>query len=401
MKKQIAIFAAAVFALGITTGCESNQEGTNGKNIYVPITLDASQTRTCESGNNFALNLLDATSKNVEGNVVISPISIATNLSMLANGAKGESLNNILKVLDAESLEALNSYYSTMGDILPGMDRDVTLKLANSVWHAENISISPAFRESMEHGFNALVKDFTPGSEKAWETINKWCSNNTEGMITRFLETPPIGNLYLLNATYFNGAWDLFEDQNTRKTDFQNADGTKSSVMMMSSNRNIKVRCYHDQICSAVDLPYGNGAFMLTVILPDNAENIQGTIDPSHIGSLLSSYDIKKLLIMLPRFNVGFKKTINDELASLGFDLSDGNNDFSGIAAINSNFELMHQTIISVDEKGTTAAAVSGLQDPTSVLVENGVFRVDRPFAFLIREKSTNAIIFAGLIRNL
>lgn len=401
MKRMLTLLAAAVIAGCMATGCSDNGEPQDVPNEYVAITLDAAQTRTCESGNEFALNLLNASCRSDDGNVVLSPITVAMNLSMLANGARGETLDDILDLLGAESLEALNAYYSTMGSKLPGMDRTVTLKFANSLWHAEGLAVSPDFSSRISQYFKAQVNGFTPGSGQAWEAINKWCSDNTEGLIKGFLETPPTGNLYMLSATYFNGAWDLFDEKNSDKGSFRNENGVTSNVTMMSTHRSRTFRYAETDNCGAVSLPYGNGAFMLTIILPEEGKTIREAIDVTEVNSLLSSGQYRDLTVKLPRFEVGFKKTLNSTLSSLGFDPAQSGNDYSGIGGMDSNFEMMHETRLTVNEKGTTAAAVSGLQDPTSVLGRDNIFQVDRPFAFLIREQSTNAIIFAGVIRNL
>lgn len=401
MKNLLTLMAAVAVAGIITTGCNGNDEPKNEPNDYVAITLDGAQTRTCESGNDFALNLLDAASRSTDGNVVLSPITVATNLAMLANGAKGETLDDILDVLGAGSLEELNSYYSMMAGRLPGMDRTVTLKFANSLWHSENLSVTQDFTASINRYFNAQVNGFTPGSNDAWEAINKWCADNTEGLIKRFLATPPTGNMYMLSATYFNGAWDLFDKDYSDKGTFRNEDGSTSDVTMMSTHRSKTLLYAETDNCGAVSLPYGNGAFMLTLILPEEGKTVREAINATEINSLLSSEQYRDLTVNLPRFEVGFRKALNDALGSLGFDPAQSGNDYTGIGNVDSDLVLMHETTLAVNEKGTTAAAVAGVQDPTSVLRPDGIFQVDRPFAFLIREKSTNAILFAGVIRNL
>lgn len=401
MKKILTLMAAGAFIGCITAACNGNDEPKNEPNDYVAIKLDEAQTRTCESGNDFALSLLNAASRSTDGNVVLSPITVATNLAMLANGAKGETLDNILDILGAGSLEELNSYYSMMGSRLPGMDRSVTLKFANSLWHSENLTVSQDFSSSINRYFNAQVNGFTLGSNDAWEAINKWCADNTDGMIKRFLETPPVGNMYMLSATCFNGAWNLFDKDYSEKGTFRNEDGSTSDVTMMSTHKSKTFLYAETDNCGAVSLPYGNGAFMLTLILPEDGRNLGEVIDVAEINSLLSSSQYMDLTVNLPRFEVGYKNALNDALSSLGFDPAQSGNDYSGIGRVDSDLVLMHETTLTVNEKGTTAAAVAGMQDPTSVLRPDSIFQVDRPFAFLIREKSTNAILFAGVIRNL
>ena len=399
-----------IYAIGlallavIMAGCDEAEDA--GNNEMVPIELTAAQTRTCQSTNNFALGLLrEANRLSDEDNVVLSPITVAMNLSMLANGADEPTARKLLGLFDAASLEELNSYHSLMMESLPGKDRNVKLKLANSIWLDNGLSINEEFRETVGGIFKAECLGFESGTDRALQTMNKWCSRQTEGIIDNFFTEAPVSETYLLSATYFKGPWNIFDKKDTAPADFRNISGSPARIEMMSTGGKSNVQTGWSDDWRGIRLPYGNGAFSLTVILPDPEKSIEDVLEDFDYGRLWNEdrSDIRSMVVKLPRFDVRFKKNLDNELASLGFDIKDSGNRYPGICDRTlSAFETMQETAITVNEEGATVASVAGTTDVTSPFFSpDEDFIVDRPFVFLIRETSTGAILFAGVVKNL
>lgn len=401
--KQRSIYALSVVMVAMAlTGCNSDEPGTD--NPYVPIQLNQRQTRACEAGNGFALNLLkEANVKDGEANIALSPFTVAMNLSMLANGADGQTAGKILKVLDSESIEDVNSYYSLLMKSLVNMDRTVKLRFSNSVWLEEALTPVESFESAVSHNFDAQCLSFAPGSEQAWNAMNRWCSDHTDGIIDNFMEIPPMGNAYLLSATCFNGPWNIFDKDRNYTGTFHNRSGETVEVSMMTTHKSYNTTVMWGEDWKSVDLPYGNGAFAMTVILPDPGKDLGDVVKGLNLKDLtdVERKKYRSLVIEMPRFEIGSKGTLDDILSVMGFNIGDSGNDFSGICNASVRFSTLQETVISVNEQGTVAASVSGTGEPTSAFGPSEDFMVDRPFAFVISERSTGAIIFSGIVNKL
>lgn len=402
--KQRSIYALSVVMVSMAlTGCNSDEPGAKD-NPYVPIQLNQQQTRACEASNGFALNLLkEANAQDGEANVALSPFTVAMNLSMLVNGADGQTAEKILKVLDSESMEDLNSYYSLLMKSLVNMDRTVKLRFANSIWLEEALTPVESFESAVSHNFDAQCLSFVPGSEKAWNAMNRWCSDHTDGMIDNFMDIPPIGNAYLLSAACFNGPWNIFDKDKSHTGTFHNRSGETAQVPMMTTHKDYNAAVMWGEDWKSVDLPYGNGAFAMTVILPDPGKDLGDVVKGLNLKDLtdVERKKYRSLVIEMPSFEIGFKGSLDDILSAMGFNIGDSGNDFSGICNASVRFSTLQETVISVNEQGTVAASVSGTGEPTSVFGPSEDFMVDRPFAFVISERSTGAIIFSGIVNKL
>lgn len=166
-------------------------------------------------------------------NIALSPITVSMNLSMIANGAKDETLTGMLRLMEAESLEDLNSYYSRMLSTLPAMDRKVDMYFANSLWLDETLTPSPDYLSAIGEYLDATYHPFSAGSEDTWSDINRWCEDNTGGIIRNFLDTPPLNKTYLISTTAFNGRWSIFDKDRSKEGTFTNRSGETSTVTMM------------------------------------------------------------------------------------------------------------------------------------------------------------------------
>jgi serpin B len=158
---------------------------------------------------------------------------------------------------------------------------------------------------------------------------------------------------------------------------------------------------YHENFTS-VELPYGDSAFSMVVLLPNNEVSVAdlvATLDASSWDSWMNASYPSNVTIQLPKFKYGFKSLLNDPLIELGLGIAFTESaDFSNITPGGGIFisRVIHQTFIDVNEEGTEAAAATIVE-----MIESAgpdIFRADRPFLYMIRENSTGALLFMGKV---
>jgi serpin B len=213
--------------------------------------------------------------------------------------------------------------------------------------------------------------------------------------------------MYLLNAIYFKGSWRAeFDPSRTEPAPFLGADGVSRTVPLMQ--RGGKYRFLENQEYAAIDLPYGNGAFVMTAVLPPRGGDIDdfvASLDAARwqeITSRLDGLQEGETGVSLPRFRVTYEKTLNDVLEALGMQLAF--TDFADFKALSSAdgvyiSDVLQKTFVDVNEEGTEAAAVTKVTG--GVTSAPPAFRADRPFVFAIRERFSGTILFIGKIAKL
>jgi serpin B len=152
-----------------------------------------------------------------------------------------------------------------------------------------------------------------------------------------------------------------------------------------------------------LEMPYGSGKYSMLIFLPasgKNTGNVISMMSSENVNDWISKLSEQKKEVFLPKFEFKFKNSLVDELKALGMTDAFDNANLSGIsdAAQLVISEVMHKTYIKVDERGTEAAAVTGITVELTSMPADNSFRVDHPFVFAIREKDTKAILFIGKV---
>ena len=397
-------FIYSLFALVFILGCDrigDNKLEDNPKEI---IELTRSEAECNSVSRSFAASILESVNSASGGkSFFISPMSIEFALGLLANGAAGESREQILKALGTNDLESLNSYSRTMLSYLPTMDKKSRLSLANLALFNSSVSINKDYKKSVENFYDAEVTnmDFSQ-SQKAISYVNKWASEKTNGTINKLIDDMPNQVCFLANAIYFKGLWkDKFE--NTSKENFYLENGEKIKVKMMKTTKELSY-CGYDNF-NVLFIPYGNGSFNMVVILPDEGYKIDDII-PKVKHAMTSGLQSpnnsgRSVLTKVPVFKCESKIDLTGPLSRMGVTsiFTKGNADFSNMTPSNNVFvnTLLQKSYISVNEKGTEAAAVTyAAVDGMSRVPEIGEFIADRPFLYCIIETATRAVLFAG-----
>ena len=369
-----------------------------------------------DANTRFALDLFEVLcNESPESNVFISPLSISTALTMAYSGSDGsteEAMRTILGYGDL-STEVIEAGYEGLLTSLDGVDRDVTLSIANSVWVKDDFDtqVYDEYKEVLENQYKSeyFAREFNQGT---LEELNEWVSDNTDKKIDKILdEISPQNVMFLLNAIYFKADWtNQFKESSTQKQDFYLADGTTIQVDTMAQEE--KFKYIKGSNYAAARLPYGREQVAMYVFLPDpdySLNDFVETLDPEKLDEIIGDmYSVCELKLRLPKFKFEYgKKRLNQALIDLGmgvaFDPDMAN--LSKIADVSPNNLYIdfvdHKALIEVDEEGTVAAAVTNVGiSLTSAPPSQTTFYVDRPFFFIIRDDRTGTILFMGQINN-
>ena len=389
-----------------TASCTSDDEASNNSKP----TIDPVEPITDYVLTNYDIfvkplyNEVSAISKKDE-NFMISPFSIAEVLTMVSNGAKGETLKQTLAVMGLDTnVDRLNKDLYTTNEYLTKADPETSLAIANSLWIDNAFSIKDEYVSTNKKWLNAESRKQALSTIQTMNDINSWCDDNTNGCIPTLLKEPlsSSNKLVLINALYFKGIWaKRFDKEKTFESDFTNIDGSVSKVAMMQQTDSFNV--WIGNKMDMVELPYGNDTFCMEVYLPhrgEDLENCMRSLSQDTFSEIRDKKSKQKVFLGLPRMELRYDTSIKKPLMNMGMTNAFGQADFSGISdgAIKIS-DIQHITYIKVDEDGTEAAAVTaafilGCAAPEK-LVE---FVVDRPFAYIIREKSTGMILFMGRV---
>lgn len=337
-------------------------------------------------------------------NVFISPLSLHIALGMIQNGANGQTAQEIQKTLklDAQTLAEANKTYQNLIENLPGVDPEVTLTLANSVWYRNTFSVETPFQDLLKQSFKADVTAQDFNDPATLGKINGWASQKTNGKIPKVIDQiQPDNVMFLLNALYFKGDWKTqFKSEQTIDSPFKLASGATTTVRMMRLNTELK-RAFRSTY-TAFELPYGSDKFSMTVLLPtenSTAEALINSLSSTEWSQLQQVMTSGTIDIGLPKFTLSYDINLNKALSALG--MPTAFTDAADFTNINKQGGLTlsfvkQNTFVAVDEKGTEAAAVTtGGVSVTSMPIPT---LCNRPFVFVIHEKTTGTILFVGKI---
>ena len=418
MKKtfnNIALTATVLLAL---SACSSTKKISDNKsNDIVSMTteeeidpefmvLSDSQYDLVKRNNNFALNLFSEM-KGVGSNVV-SPMSVTYLMAMLANGAEASTREEIMDAIGAKDfdIDEMNAFYAYLIRRAKTADKQTTLNIANYIALNKEFKLKKKFASTIADSYQGAVESLDFTNPESTKRINGWCSEHTNNMIPTIIDqVEPSAVAYILNAIYFNGTWtDKFDKNNTKKEQFNGY--TRDIMYVDMMHRNAKYYYTSNDVYSAVTLPYGSGAYSMTVILPNEGKFITDltiTLNADTIASLRRNMEECLVDLKLPRFTTEMKLPLKGIVAKLGapsmFDATRA--DFSSFA--NGNVyvsEMLQKAKIEVSEEGTKAAAVTmGMVKLTSMRPQEPRrvdFHCDRPFVYMIQDNYTGAILFMG-----
>lgn len=367
--------------------------------------LSDEQRKIVDGNNAFALRLFDQ----IQGmdSKVVSPLSVAYLMGMLANGADGNTQQEILKAIGCEGInvEQLNELYKGLIETAARSDKQTTINIANYVAINKKYKLHDSFAQAVRNNYHAGVESLDFSSSKSADKINGWCKEQTKGMIPQIIDqVDPSAVSYLMNAIYFNGTWrNKFDAEDTKLENFR---GYTRDIQKVDMMHQIKKFYYADMDgFKAVELPYGNGTYSMTVLLPNEDQSISDMmkrLDADKLGKLSQNMENSIVDLKLPKFKTEMELPLNGIMSSLGapsmFDA--GKADFSKFA--DGDFfvsKMLQKAKIEVSEQGTKAAAVTAavmLTSAAPVELRHVTFHANRPFVYIIKDSNSGAILFMG-----
>jgi serine protease inhibitor len=399
--RRILLVASVLFAAACSdTGAPGAQTPS--------LSLDPSEQRVATSSNDFSFALFQQVAKTDPGNnSFISPLSASMSLGMAMNGAAGPTLDAMRTALrlDSGDVGQLNAAYQGLITGLRGLDPTTTFQIANAVWYRNTFSFKQPFLDTTKKYFDAQVQglDFS-NVPASLSTINGWVSSNTGGRIPTILDDiKPDEVMFLINAIYFKGTWQYkFDPKATAPSSFRAADGTVQTVPFMNRPENMKpkFRVGGTQQLAIAELPYGDGAFAMDIVMAGFGQNasidsIAAQWNSTTWATLLASLQDTDEAFAMPKFTFTYDRMLTNDLSALGMGVAFTDQaNFSGMSAQPLKLSFVKQkAFVTVDETGTTAGASTVTGVTVTALRE---FRVDHPFIFVIRERQTGTILFMG-----
>ena len=409
MASKIIVKLAAVFVITTIMAMSCSKSDEELPNEPVPINLSQNQIALIESGNSFAFDIFMKVigSAGENENVMISPLSISYALSMTLNGAAGATRDSMLKALMMNGItpDEINDSYKNLTGALLSVDKRVLISIANSVWVEKNFTVKKSFTDILKNYYDAESRSFDINDASAPDKINIWIEDKTNGLIKEMIEKLEDNTVMLLiNAIYFKGKWkSQFDKSKTVEMPFYKYGGNQVDVPTMKQKSDFRV--YEGNGFVVAEFPYGQGNFVMDIIIPNDQGGFNSTlamVSDENYTSWINQMSKRETDLSFPRFKYGFKKKLKDILSDMGMGIAFSDDaDFSNI---NDMYDLLindvaHQSFIETNEEGTEAAAATVVEiGVTSMPPAPLVLKLDHPFIYIIREISTNTIIFMGRV---
>lgn len=404
MKRVFSFLAMALFVIACTNDTEDQ--------AITDLTPTEKSAKVIAADNQFGFEIFHKINASLDEpkNTMISPMSVSLALAMLYNGADGNTKKQMEDILHKANLtpDDINQSYKELVAALSSHDPKVELAISNAIFYRNTFGVKADFITTNQNYYNAEVAglDFSKTTETL-NTVNGWVNTQTKGKIEKILEkVNPEDVMYILNAIYFNGEWQYrFDPKETTEMPFTKEDNQVVQAPTMTIEN--KFNYFSNQTFQMLEMPYGSGKYSMLVFLPasgKSTDDVISLLNPENMTDWLSKMTELNRKLYLPKFEFKFDNSLVDELKVLGMTdaFSDAKANLTGIsdAAQLVVSEVMHKSYIKVDERGTEAAAVTGITVGVTSVGPDISFRVDHPFVFAIREKDTKAILFIGKVMN-
>lgn len=341
-------------------------------------------------------------------NVLLSPLSVLAALSMTANGARGQTLSQMEQALGFE-LDELNRFFRSYLDALATPDSK--LRLADSVWFSNRggFTVNKDFLQTNADYYSADIYS-APFDEGTLKDINSWVSRKTNGMIENILDEIPVNAvMYVINALAFEAEWEETYDSNQVFDGvFTTAGGNERTATFMHSDEHLYLQ---DEGASGFVKYYSGGRYAFAALLPDegvSTEEYLSTLTGEKLLKMLQDPTRATVVVSMPKFEVRFKADLAQVLKKMGMSdaFDEAKADFTGLGQLQgANVyigRVLHETFISVAEKGTRAGAATAVEMVEKAAPGDQYYvTLDRPFIYLLFDTQTQIPFFIGTLADL
>ena len=390
-----------------------------------PSATRADLRELVQGNNDFAFDLYRALNDG-EGNLFYSPFSISQALAMTFTGARGETERQMADTLQYRlSQGSLHPAFNALDRTLASRGKDARgtqnqeeakqyfrLNIANAVWGQHGFGFLPDFLDVLAENYGAGMRplDFAGAPEESRARINDWVAEETEDKVKDLLPPgtiDPLTRLVLTNAIYFNASWHWpFDLRQTKMRPFHLEGGGSVDVPMMTETSKDFYGYVKGDSYQAVDVPYSYGEMSMTVLLPDRGAlgELEDSLNADLLDQIMDDIEIDYVTLTMPMFEFESEFSLGETLAGMGMpDAFDDRADFSGMTGSQGLWisHVVHKAFVSVDERGTEAAAATAVFVRKSGASKEPIpVTVNRPFIFLIRDTATGTVLFLGRVMN-
>lgn len=407
MKRLLSIAAL----LSMTIGCATAEPGP--ANPQAAKNPDAAQV--AKDNNAFALDLY-ANVREADGNLFFSPTSISTALAMTYAGAKGQTADEMAKVMHFTlGQEKLHPAFAALIKEMNGTGTDAAkrgyqLSVANALWGQAGYPWKEGFLKVAKENYGAGLSEVNfAQSEAARKTINSWVEKETRDKIKDLIPSGVLTSdtrLVLTNAIYFKGDWAAQFDKK-RTFDQKFFISADKNVMTPMMHRSGEYRIFENNDLQVLELPYKGKELSMLVLLPRKVAGL-GDLEKGLTAAKLDEYvknlrTEKEVEVTLPKFKIEHNLPLTKVLQDMGMKQAFGNDaDLTGMADREKLFisDVLHKAFVEVNEEGTEAAAATAVVVATRSARVTPTFRADRPFMFVLRDNRNGSILFLGRLAN-
>lgn len=433
MRTTSLFLGALALTLAAAAGCDSpapggpdagecHDEGTAGcvlasdeQRIQSPDVPSEDLQALVTGNTTFALDLHHQL-ESEPGNLFYSPHSISMALAMTWAGARGQTEADMASVLGFTltqdkthaAFNALDQALASRGQGADGADgKGFRLNVANAMWAQIGFPFEAKFLDTLalNYGAGVHIADFEGQTTQAIDLINGWVADKTEDRIQKLVSPQTVTKdtrFVLTNAIYFNAAWaEPFDDANTQDGDFTLLDGTAVKVPMMAGYQ--ETGYLDGDGYQAVRLPYDGHELSMILVLPDPGTfaDFEASLDAAALDEIFGSLGSYGVSITMPKFEFDSEFNLSKALKTMGMTSAFEGADFSGMSTEALEVtDVVHKSFVSVNEKGTEAAAATAVIGGTTSAPEPASITLDHPFLFFIRDNPTGAILFVGRIQD-
>ncbi|MGN0999294.1 MAG: serpin family protein [Faecousia sp.] len=353
-------------------------------------------------------------------NQTYSPINLYMALSLTAELTGGDSRQQILDLLSADSLESLRTQANSIWNACYRDDGDQTL-LANSLWLDDSLSYHQSVMDTLADSYYTSVYRGELGSKKTNQAIQTWLNRQTGGLLKKEVQNAGVPTdtstfpvLMLYSTVYYQAKWQEnveFSAENNTAGKFHAPGGDVACTFM--NKKELQTFYYWGEDYGAVSLGLKDGSQMW-LILPDADKTLNDVLSSGeYLEQVLAvpaseeaepTSKYMKVNLSLPKFDITAQNDLKADMQALGVtDIFDaGAADFS--PSVDGDYPVwltaMNQaTRVAIDEEGVTAASYielpgAGAAQPPEEIID---FVLDRPFLFVITNRY-HLPLFAGVV---
>ncbi|KAJ8709126.1 hypothetical protein PYW07_008952 [Mythimna separata] len=377
-----------------------------------PTEQPAGYNKLLYSVTNFGLNMLKNIDNVHPGNVVISPFSVTVLLGLLQQGAVGKTQAQITNALQM-SPDTTPAAYASVSEDIKARNSPNILKVANNVFISENFFINPDFKKAAIDSFGSEVTTVSFAGNGAARQINSWVASRTDNRIEKLISPDAIDyttQMVLVNAIYFKGLWEVpFRPEATKPKEFRLSNGQVKTAQFMRMRKLFKTGVDKTTNAKVIILPFEREEYQLMIILPSELVGVKNTL-ASLTDYRLTSYLGFRTMdteLEIPKFTIRADTDLSVILKSMG--LTDmfrrDYSDLSGVGAYGPNSphisSAVHSAMLSIDEKGGTAAAATSFAAVALSYDDPAVqFSVNRPFIAVLWDSKSSVPLFMAKIED-